>query len=91
MKKREVSEKIRQALLEQPVKLAYLYGSFVTGKKRRGRDVDVAVVLEKKNKQNEAELGLILQKALGQNQPEIDLRIIDQDSSPVFLRNILKD
>lgn len=87
--KAEIRRKIRQALLQEQVKLAYLYGSFVTGKVRRGKDIDIAVVAGQGQNLNEAKLALAVQKQLGAGAPEADVRLIDLDFPAVFLRNIL--
>lgn len=89
MDKTRIRQEIRQALLKERVKLAYLYGSFVTGKVRRGRDIDVAVVAGKNQNLNEAKISLAIQKQLGAGRPEADVRLIDINSPAVFLRNIL--
>ena len=91
MDKTMIIDTISQALTDQPVRLAYIYGSFVTGRVRRGRDIDVAVVAEPDKTIDEAALAVAVQKQLGIDQPEVDLRLIDLNSAPVFLRNILKD
>lgn len=89
MDKDSLKIKLKNALKNQPVKLAYLYGSQVSGKTHQKSDVDVAVVLAPASVITEYELGNKLEAALENS--KVDVRIIDFDSPAVFLRNILKD
>jgi len=91
MTQKQLIGKIKRALEKQPVRLAYLYGSYATGKVRRGRDIDIAVVLEPGSDKADCEIAAdVYKKAIATGGPDIDVRKIDLKTSPVFLANTLK-
>lgn len=90
MQKQILIDKIKRVLEKQPCRLAYLYGSFATGRVRRGRDVDIAVVLKPNSKKSDYQIAADIRTQLGKDLPEIDVREISLNSDIVFLRNVLK-
>lgn len=92
MDRQKIIKSIVKALKKQPVRLAYLHGSFATGKVRRGKDIDIAVVLEPDSEKADYVIASeVHSEAIGLGLPEVDIRKIDLNSSLVFLRNVLKE
>lgn len=83
--------KLKKILSKQPVKLAYLYGSYARGQETPKSDIDIAVVMAEKAKTADYEIAAGLQKAIGKSLPEIEVREIKPTTEPVFLRSVLKD
>lgn len=83
--------RLKKALGKQPLKLAYLYGSAARGQEGKKSDLDIAVLLKPKTKKADYQIASELQSALGPGTPEIDVREINLETEPVFLRNVLKE
>ena len=82
---------LKKVLAKQPIKLAYLYGSYARGQETPKSDIDIAVVMERNSKKADYEIAVALQSQLGKNFPEIDIRSINLENPSVFLRNVLKE
>lgn len=82
-------EQLKRILSKQPIKLAYLYGSYARGQERKNSDIDIAIVLE--NPQGKTVFGSPADVSVYIPGTEIDLRVIDLESEPVFLNLVLKD
>ncbi len=89
MEKDKLIEKIKKALSKQPVRLAYLYGSFATGNVHKESDVDIAVVLEPNTDKADYQIAGEIHSEVGGGLPEIDVREINLNSDPTFLANVL--
>lgn len=87
--KDELIDQFKRILSKQPIKLAYLYGSYARGQERKSSDVDIAIVLENPNCKRV--FGSSADVSVHIPGIEIDLREIDLESDPVFLHSILKD
>lgn len=85
----ETLEKLKKALAKQPIKLAYLYGSYSRGQETPKSDIDIAIVLE--NPQGKTVFGFPADVSIHIPGKEIDLRVIDSESDPVFLHSVLKN
>ena len=81
--------KLKEILSKQPIKLAYLYGSYARGQERKDSDIDIAIVLE--NPKGKTVFGFPADVSVNIPGVEIDLRVIDSESEPVFLHSVLKD
>lgn len=80
---------LKKALSKKPVKLAYLYGSYARGQETPKSDIDIAIVLEKNH--GKMSFGLPVSVPVYIPGKEVDLRIINEETEPVFLRSVLKD
>ncbi len=80
---------LKNALAKQPIKLAYLYGSYARGQENDKSDIDIAVVLE--NTDEKMVFGFPADIFIHIPGKEIDLRVINEKTEPVFLRSVLKD
>lgn len=89
--KEKLISQLRKALAKQPIKLAYLYGSYARGQETPKSDIDIAVVMTEKTKTADYEIAAALQKIIGKSLPEIEVREIKSTTEPVFLRSVLKD
>ena len=82
---------LKKALSKQPIKIAYLYGSYARGQETPKSDIDIAVVLESESKIADYEISVNLQNEVKTGTSEIEVREIKSDTEPVFLRSVLKD
>lgn len=82
-------DKLKKALSKQPVKLAYLYGSYARGQENAKSDIDIAIVLEKEH--GKMVFGFPADISVHIPGKEIDLRVVNEKTEPVFLRTVLKD
>jgi len=89
MKKDRLIQKIIIALEKEPVRLAYLYGSYAKGKTHKKSDIDIAVVLEPHAKRADYQIGGNIYDSLQPGGPEIDVREINSEKDPTFLINVL--
>lgn len=80
---------LKKVLAKQPIKLAYLYGSYARGQERKNSDIDIAIVL--KNPRGKTVFGFPADVSVYIPGTEIDLRVISLESEPVFLHSILKN
>lgn len=88
MTQEKLISRLKKALLKQPIRLAYLYGSQATGKTHAKSDIDIAVVLEKGVLMHGFEIAYDVKLDAGV-ESEVDIRAIDEDKPLVYLRNIL--
>lgn len=84
-------EKLKKALSKQPIKFAYLYGSYARGQEHLKSDLDIAIVMEENSKKADYEIGGSIQSELGTGFPKTETREISLGSEPIFLRSVLKD
>lgn len=89
MVNKKVLNQLKKVLAKQPIKLAYLYGSFARGQEGKKSDLDIAVVLKNPNKDSFLEVGGEISSVI--KGIEVDVREINLTSPPVFLRNVLKE
>ncbi len=89
MDEKKLIEKIKKALTSQPIRLAYLYGSFAKEQTHAKSDVDIAVVLEPNTDKADYKIAGEIHHDIGGGLPEIDVREISLDTEPVFLANAL--
>lgn len=83
--------KIKDYLLTQEdIAVAYLFGSYATGKQRPDSDLDVGIVFSKRpNSYNRLfEIGNEIENLI--KGPKVDVREFDLADSPVFLASSLK-
>lgn len=86
---KKVLNQLKKVLAQQPIKLAYLYGSAARGQEHKKSDIDIAVVL--KNPEKDDFFKIAAQINLAIKGIEVDVREISFQTEPVFLRSILKD
>lgn len=70
------------------VVLAYLYGSFASGRQHKRSDIDLAIYLNVANKKEEAEI--IDRILMAVEKPVEILRLDDEDESPFVVQEALK-
>jgi hypothetical protein len=81
--------KLKKVLSKQPIKLAYLYGSYARGQETPKSDIDIAIVLE--NPHCKMVFGFPADVSIHISGKEIDLRVMDEKTEPVFLHSVLKN
>jgi len=89
--KDKLIDQLKKILAKQPIKLAYLYGSYARGQETPKSDIDIAVVMEESAEKTDYQIAGELQKSIGKGRPEIEVREIKPTTEPVFLRSVLKD
>lgn len=89
MLNQDTLEKLKKDLAKPPVKLAYLYGSYARGQENAKSDIDIAIVLEKEH--GKMVFGFPVDISVHIPGKEIDLRIVNEETEPVFLRSVLKN
>ncbi len=83
-------ENLQKYLKEQlEVVAAYFYGSRVSGYHKEKSDLDLAIVVDEVTKVDYLQLYPVVSKVFPDF--EVDLRIVDQDSQPSFLFEVLKN
>lgn len=86
---KKVLNQLKMALARQPIKLAYIYGSYARGQEHKRSDLDIAVVL--KNPEKDDLFKIAAQINLAIKGIKIDIREINLQTEPVFLRSVLKN
>lgn len=85
--KKLISQIFASLSKEPKIKLAYVLGSIVSGRVKKDSDFDLAVVIDDKAKVEFEQIYNLISHA---NFPKnLDLSIIDRNSSPIFLFQII--
>lgn len=83
-----LSSQINKALSKEPkIKLAYVLGSVVSGRAKKGSDFDLAVVVDDITKIDFKQIYYLVSHISFPK--DLDLSIVDKSSSPIFLFQII--
>lgn len=85
----KIINQLKKALAKQPVKLAYLYGSYARGQETPKSDIDIAVIMNENSKKADYEIANELHLSIN-NGSLINVVTINEKTNSIFLHSILK-
>lgn len=88
--KEKLIDQLKKSLVKQPVKLAYLYGSYARGQETPKSDIDIAVMLEENSTKTKDQIAEEINLGFDPNRGKIDVIPINENTNPIFLHSILK-
>lgn len=88
--KDELIDQLKNILAKQPIKLAYLYGSYARGQERKRSDIDIAVMIEDNCPKTDNQIVEKISLGLEPNRGEINVVPINENTSSFLLHSIFK-
>lgn len=86
----KIINQLKKALAKQPVKLAYLYGSYARGQETPKSDIDIAVMLEENSSKTNDQIAEEISLGFDPDHGKINIVSINENTSSLFLHSIFK-